>query len=67
MKNSEQWCLIDDDINDCDCERLRDNFTALRTVSEDSDVYRCLCPSKYDIISNRLTFFNDFVSVLNSQ
>jgi hypothetical protein len=24
-------CMIDDDIDDYDCERLRDDFTALRT------------------------------------
>jgi hypothetical protein len=24
-------CIIDDDIDDYDCERLRDAFTALRT------------------------------------
>jgi hypothetical protein len=31
MKKSERRCMIDDDIDDCDCERLRDNFTTLRT------------------------------------
>jgi hypothetical protein len=27
----EQRCMIDDYIDNCDCERLRDDFTALRT------------------------------------
>jgi hypothetical protein len=30
-KKCVRWCMIDDDIDDCDCDRLRDDFTALRT------------------------------------
>jgi hypothetical protein len=27
----ESLCMIDDDIDDCDCERLREDCTVLRT------------------------------------
>jgi hypothetical protein len=27
--------MIDDDIDDCDCERLQDDFTALRTAYQE--------------------------------
>jgi hypothetical protein len=30
-EKSERRCMIDDDIDSCDCEQLRDEFTALRT------------------------------------
>jgi hypothetical protein len=31
MKKSERRCNVDGDIDDCDCEPLRDDITALRT------------------------------------
>jgi hypothetical protein len=31
MKKIERRCMIGDDIDDCDCERLQDYFTALRS------------------------------------
>jgi hypothetical protein len=30
-KKDEKNCMISDDINDCDCQRLQDDFTAFRT------------------------------------
>jgi hypothetical protein len=35
MKKSEWWCMIDNFIDDCDFERLMDDFTALRTECQE--------------------------------
>jgi hypothetical protein len=35
MKESEHGCMVDDDISECDCERLRDDFTALRSTYQE--------------------------------
>jgi hypothetical protein len=32
MKESERRCMVDDDISECDCERLQGDFTALRST-----------------------------------
>jgi hypothetical protein len=29
MTKSKQWCMADDDIDDCKCERLQDDFTGI--------------------------------------
>jgi F0F1-type ATP synthase beta subunit len=31
-KASERRCMVDDNINECDCDRLRSDFTALRST-----------------------------------
>jgi hypothetical protein len=31
MKEPEMLCMVDDDISECDCERLLGDFTALRS------------------------------------
>jgi hypothetical protein len=53
MKKSEQRCMSNDDIDDCDCERLRDDFTALKT--DNHDVY-CIGIEKA-IKTNPKSFF----------
>jgi hypothetical protein len=35
MKESERRCMVDDDISECDCERLGGNFTALRSTYQE--------------------------------
>jgi hypothetical protein len=32
MKKSERQCIVDEDISECDCERLRSDFAALIEV-----------------------------------
>jgi hypothetical protein len=39
-EKSEQRCMIDDNIDVWDCERLRDDFTALRTEYQEHDYHR---------------------------
>jgi hypothetical protein len=35
MKESEWRYIVDDDISECDCERLRGDFTALRSMYQE--------------------------------
>jgi hypothetical protein len=35
MKESERRYMVDDDIRECDCERLRGDFTALRSTYQE--------------------------------
>jgi hypothetical protein len=35
MKESEQRCMVDDDISECDCEGHRADFTALRSTYQE--------------------------------
>jgi hypothetical protein len=35
MKESERRCMVDDDISECDCERLRGDFTTLRSTYQE--------------------------------
>jgi hypothetical protein len=35
IKESERRCMVDDDFSECDCERLRGDFTALRSTYQE--------------------------------
>jgi hypothetical protein len=35
MKESERRCMVNDDISECNCERLRGNFTALKSTYQE--------------------------------
>jgi hypothetical protein len=35
MKKSERQCIVDEDISECDCERLRTDFAALRSTYQE--------------------------------
>jgi hypothetical protein len=64
MKKSKRRCMVDDNISECDCERLRGDFTALRSTYQERhgfayDDYRI--GIKEEIKTNPKSFFR-FVS-----
>jgi hypothetical protein len=41
MKESERRCMVDDDISECDWERLRGDFTSLRSSYQEHPALAC--------------------------
>jgi hypothetical protein len=66
MKESERRCMVDDDISECDCERLRGDLTGLRSTYQERhglayDDYRI--GIEEEINTNPKSFFFRYVDL----